>query len=78
MKITKGKLQTFHRTTSAKFFTPRRQVRKEKYSPIFSELGVLCAFARVIIFRFRNPTLNQKFQICLVGTLHGFKNGSFF
>ena len=28
--------------------------------------------------RFRNPTLNQKFQICLVGNLHGFKYRSFF
>jgi hypothetical protein len=40
----------FNRTTSRKFFEPRRQARKEKYSPIFSELGVLCAFARVVVY----------------------------
>ncbi len=35
----------FNRMTSTKFIAPRRQACKEKYFPIFSELGVLCAFA---------------------------------
>jgi len=33
----------FNRKTSTKIFAPRRQARKGKYFPIFSELGVLCA-----------------------------------
>jgi hypothetical protein len=35
------------RTTSRNLFAPRRQERKEKTYG-FSELGVLCVFARVI------------------------------
>ncbi|MEC4679544.1 MAG: hypothetical protein VST67_02450, partial [Nitrospirota bacterium] len=37
----------FNRTTSTKFFAPRRQARKEKNIAIFSELGVLCASSRL-------------------------------
>jgi len=40
----------FNRTTSTKFFAPRRQACKEKNFTIFSELGILCAFARGIFF----------------------------
>jgi hypothetical protein len=40
----------------AKYIAPRRQERKENYFSIFSELGVLCVFARVISF----PILQSK------------------
>jgi hypothetical protein len=40
----------FDRTTSRNFLAQRRQERKEKIFSCFSELGVLCAFARVISF----------------------------
>jgi hypothetical protein len=40
----------FNRTTSTKIFAPRRQAGKEKDFAIFSELGLLCAFARGILF----------------------------
>ena len=49
----------FNRTTSTNFFAPRRQARKEKILALFSELGVLCAFARVIFSGFRNPEFNE-------------------
>ncbi len=52
----------FNRTNSTKFFAPRRQARKEKILALFSELGVLCAFARVIFSGFRNPEFNE---VCL-------------
>jgi hypothetical protein len=45
-----------NKTTSTKYIAPRRQERKEKYFSIFSELGVLCVFARVISF----PILQSK------------------
>jgi hypothetical protein len=38
----------FDRTTSRNFLAPRRQERKERIFSCFSELGVLCVFARVI------------------------------
>jgi hypothetical protein len=41
----------FNRTISTKIFAPRRQARKEKIYPVFSELGALCAFARVVFSR---------------------------
>jgi hypothetical protein len=55
-----------NKTTSTKYIAPAKtqpkadqpfswlsQERKEKYFSIFSELGVLCVFARVVSF----PTL---------------------
>jgi hypothetical protein len=51
----------FNNTTSTEFLTPKdsargrislglSQARKEKGFSTFSELGILCAFARVIFF----------------------------
>jgi hypothetical protein len=48
----------FDRTTSRNFLAPRRQERKEKIFSCFSELGVLCVFARVISF----PILQANIQ----------------
>jgi hypothetical protein len=39
-----------NKTTSRKFIPQRRQGRKERISSDFSELGVLCVFARGIFF----------------------------
>ena len=52
----------FSLTTLAEFIAPRRQARKEKILAHFSELGVICAFARVIFSGFRNPEFNE---VCL-------------
>ncbi len=57
--------QIFNRKTSGKIFAPRRQDPKEEYFPIFSELGVLCVFARGVFFPICNPKLSRKFQISL-------------
>jgi len=52
----------FNRATSTKIFAPRRQASKEKYFPIFSELGLLCAFARTLFIRFPKLKFKGKFQ----------------
>jgi len=54
-----------NRTTSRKFIAPRRQERKEKN--YFSELGVLCVFARGIFFPFRKPISSDNFKYVWLG-----------
>jgi hypothetical protein len=56
----------FDRTTPRNFLPPRRQERKEKIFPGFSELGVLCVFARVTSFPILQadiqPTISNRFD----------------
>jgi len=40
----------FNRTTSKTFFALRNQARKEKDIATFSDLGVFCAFTRVVVY----------------------------
>jgi hypothetical protein len=42
--------QILNKTSSSKLIAPRRQVAKKNF--LFSELGVLCVFARVMFSRF--------------------------
>jgi hypothetical protein len=53
--------QMLNKTTSRKFIAPRRQGAKKSIY-LFSELGVLCVFARVISFRFGNSNNNVNFK----------------
>ena len=53
----------FGRTTSRNFIAPRRQARKEGPLAYFSELGALCAFARVTVIS--DLVFIPTCQICL-------------
>jgi hypothetical protein len=51
IRYTNLAFQMLNKTTSRKFYRAKTPRRKEKLSTDFSELGVLCVFARVIFFR---------------------------